>query len=131
MFVVNLSVDDWDGPHNSEREVSTPTTEEIREAIEQLDAERHSLVTLHANGDVTIAVGGGDGRFVVFATFDNQLFYNLLGPGDPAKLVEVFVGGQIGEYPENTVVDRSSALSAAMTFAQTGELDSRFSWAEQ
>ena len=78
-----------------------------------------------------MAVGGGDERFVVYATSDNEEFHNLIGSGDPNRTSSLFVGGQEGDYPAHTIVDIDQALAAAKTFAETGKLDAELRWESQ
>jgi hypothetical protein len=46
-------------------------------------------------------------------------------------MVTLFIGGQEGEYPADTVVDFKSALAAATTYAESGILRSDLRWEKQ
>lgn len=131
MYTTTMVTDEWDGARNDECEVEFPSLDQVEQAVKHLDAERHSLVTLEAGGEAHMAIGGGGGRFIVYATFDNETFHNLLAGGDSEQMVTLFVGGQDGEYPAKTVVSEEAALTAAKTFAESGKLDPALSWEEQ
>jgi hypothetical protein len=131
MFVSDLSEDRWDGFIEKGTLIQSPTLADIERAVHKLDGEEYTLITMGAEGETHLAVGGGSaGRYVVYATFDNMAFHNLLGPGDKSDTVYLTAGGQEGDYPGNTIVDRETALAAALTFAESGELDPRFTWEE-
>jgi len=86
-------------------------------------------VTLGAEGEKHLTVGGGDqNRYIVYMTFDNLDFHNLLSSGDAREEVKMFVGGQDSLFPGNTVVDLGLALKAAKTFAETGQPDATCKW---
>ena len=131
MYVTTMVTDGWEGARNDESEVELPSIKQIEEAIKRLDGERYSLVTLEAGAGAHIAIGGGKGCYVAYATFDNERFYNLLADGDVEQQVTLFVGGQDGEYPANTIVDERAVLAAATTFAKSGRLEPELSWEEQ
>jgi hypothetical protein len=44
------------------------------------------------------------------------------------KTVTLFVGGQDGPFPDNTVVNVTLALRAAKAFAETGQPDPSCKW---
>jgi hypothetical protein len=79
MFVKNLSTDLWGGPADVEDEdVPAPSWQQIETAIRALDGKRRTMVTLGADGESHLAVGGGSSnRYVVYMTFDNMHFLNL------------------------------------------------------
>ncbi len=131
MFASELSADRWDGYDENRTEIQSPTLADIERAVHKLDGEEYTSVILGAEGETHFAVSGGSaGRYVVYATFDNMTFHNLLGPGDKSDTVYLTAGGQEGDYPGNTIVDRETALAAALTFAESGELDSSLTWEE-
>ena len=69
----------------------------VREALGRLD--------VLAVGDSAIA------EMVVYATFENETFYQLTNPeAREDEIFEVVAGGQVGDYPACLVVGLSSAL---------------------
>jgi hypothetical protein len=130
MFVKKLSTDLWGGPTDVEDDdVLFPSWPQIEAAIRALDGERRTMVTLGADGESHLTVGGGSSnRYVVYLTFDNMHFLNLLSRDRADKMVTLFVGGQDGPFPGNTVVDLTLALRAAKAFAGTGQPDPSCKW---
>ncbi len=89
------------------------------------------MAVLSAGGEWHLAVGGGSSnRYVVYMTFDNMSFLNLLSRDEADRTVTLFVGGQDGLYPDNTVVDITLALRAAKAFAETGQADPSCKWSQ-
>jgi hypothetical protein len=129
MVVKKLSTDLWDGVTDEGEEVSAPSWQKIELAIRALDGKKRTIVTLGADGESHLAVGGGSSNhYVVYMTFDNMHFLNLTSRGRADETVTLFVGGQDSLFPENTVVDISLALRAAKVFAETGQPDPTCKW---
>ena len=130
MYASKVVTDSWNGPANSEHEHHLKSCEQIDHAIGHLDQKVHTLVIVESNSGAHLAVGGGLGRYIVYATFDNETYFNLVKEPSSGETVSLFVGGQHGDYPLDTVIDKESAISAARTFAFSGELDSGQKWQE-
>jgi hypothetical protein len=132
MFAKTLSTDLWGGPTDGEDDdVSAPSWKQIEAAIRALDGKRRTMVILGADGESHLAIGGGSSdRYVVYMTFDNMRFFNLLSRNRADKTVTLFVGGQDSLFPDNTVVDLALALRAAKTFAETGHPDPSCKWSK-
>jgi len=129
MFVKTLVTDSWQGPINNEMEFDCPTVNDVAEAIQGLDARQHTLVTLLGAGECHMAVGGGEGRYVAYVTFDNLTFYQLASSVEHQRAdVQLCVGGQVGLYSSSEIVSLALALRAAIHFAETGELAPAVEW---
>ena len=74
--------------------------------------------------------GGGAGKYVVSATFDNINFHNLIDLSKPDETEKLAVGGQEGIYPSKICVDLLPCLVAARTFGESGKLDTLLAWQE-
>ncbi|MGB5961752.1 MAG: hypothetical protein WBG73_13880, partial [Coleofasciculaceae cyanobacterium] len=97
----------------------------------ELDGKNKTLVTLGADEDTYMTIGGGESqKFVVSVTFDNISFHNLVDLSKPNGTEKLIVGGQEGIYPAKMCVDLLSCLLSARTFAKSGKLDSLLSWQE-
>jgi len=76
-----------------------------------------------------MAIGGGkQGKYILYATFDNVVFYKLADPESGPGQEELVAGGQAGMYQRRNCVSLGMALRAAKTFAQFGTLDSQLMW---
>jgi hypothetical protein len=132
MFAKILSTDLWGGPTDvGDADVSAPSWNQIETAIRALDGKRRTMVILGGDGESHLAIGGGSSNcFVVYMTFDNMHFFNLLSRDRADKTATLFVGGQHSQFPDNTVVDIALALRAAKTFAETGQPDPSCMWSK-
>ncbi len=128
MFALKFSTENWIGNRNKATINEVQTWAEIKSAIEELDAKKKTLVTIETNGNTHMAVGGGMGKYVVYATFDNVSLYNLIEPTKSNDLETLVVGGQIGAYPARMCVDLETVLKAAKTFTESGTLEESVIW---
>lgn len=128
MFALKLSTENWVGNRNEGTLNEVQTWAKIKSAIEELDAKQKTLMTIEADGETHMAVGGGLGKYVVYATFDNVSFYNLVDPSKSHDLETLVVGGQTGVYPARMCVDQQTALKAAKTFTESGKLEQSVTW---
>ncbi|MGB5959316.1 MAG: hypothetical protein WBG73_01555, partial [Coleofasciculaceae cyanobacterium] len=76
MFVLDLSVEKWVGNKNESDFIENPNWSQIEAAIRELDGKNKTLVTLGADEDTYMTIGGGESqKFVVSVTFDNISFH--------------------------------------------------------
>jgi hypothetical protein len=106
------------------------TWEHIERAISALDGRKNSEVSLgRVETESHMSITGGPTHFLVSATLDNDVFYDLINPqGDPNATVTLVSGGQQTTVRLSEVVDRETALSVARIFAEEGRIDSTKSW---
>jgi Immunity protein Imm1 len=124
-----LTMDYWEGLGTRTDTVPNPTWQDIRAAIERLDGRQRTLVTLSAEGDAHLAIGGGQyNQYVVYATSDNVKFSTLMSADQSHSKVLLFIGGQEGDYQKDIVVDFDGALAAAKFFADHGRTDPSLQW---
>jgi Immunity protein Imm1 len=132
MFISKFSVEDWVGNQNKGLLEASQDWKEIETAIKDLDGRRKTLVTLETDGETHMAVGGKTGKYVVYVTFDNESFYNLVDLSKSDALDQpLVVGGQEGIYPAKLCVDLNTALKAAKTFALLGTLEKSVIWEQE
>jgi hypothetical protein len=135
MYISRVWTDKWDGNHQESDEIDYPTLEQVEAAIRHLDGQSRTSIGLETVGAAYMGVGGGhEGRYVVFATYDNATFYNLADPvsGSAADApIRLNVGGQAGDYPARLCVRLDTAILAARTFAADGTLEGSLSWEPQ
>lgn len=131
MFVLDLSVEKWLGNRNEGELIENPDWHQIEAAIRELDGKSKTLVTLGADDETYMTIGGGkSGKYVVSVTFDNISFHNLVDLSKPNDTEKLVIGGQEGIYPAQICVDLLRCLLAARTFAESGKLDELLSWQE-
>jgi hypothetical protein len=127
----NLRVTRLDGAEDSSRdEILNPDWFAIEAAIRRLDGESCSLVVLGI-GDPPVphmAIGGGQGRYIVYATSDNLTFYKAVNPKAGIGKCDLVAGGQLGSYDLRLCVGLEEALRAAKAYAETGSLDRSLTW---
>jgi Immunity protein Imm1 len=128
MFITKFSIDEWIGNQNKESIESVNSWQSIESAIRQLDGQRKTLVTLETDGETHMSVGGGQGKYIVYVTFDNESFDYLVDPTKPNTEELLLVGGQIGHYPAKSCVDLDMTLKSAKAFAEKGEMLDSVIW---
>lgn len=111
-------------PHQIER----PSLEEVTTAVQRLDGKTRTLVTLKVSDDHHMAVGGGGGHYIVYMTFNNMQFKNLIISGKSGPKIILTCGGQEGDFAPKQCVDLETAKRAAETFALTGQPDPKLMW---
>lgn len=130
MFISKISIENWEGNHNDGLLEEAKTWEEIEAAIRGLDGHRRTLVTLEAEDETHMAIGGGDRGYFVYVTFDNENFHYLVDPSKSDNGETLVVGGQEGIYPARSCVDLSTTLRAAKGFAEFGKIEKSVVWAQ-
>lgn len=130
MFITKFSVENWESNRNHELLAEAKDWQEIELAIKELDGCRRTLVTLEAEGETHMAIGGGNGAYLVYVTFDNENFHYLIDPSRLDSSKTLVVGGQEGIYPEKSCVNLSTALKAAKVFAEFGKIEKSVNWSQ-
>ncbi len=131
MFVSDLSIEKSVSNRNQSVSIESPNWMQIEAAIRELDGNRKTLITLTANDETHMTIGGGEsGKYVISVTFNNINFHNLVDLSMPNGTERLVVGGQEGIYPAKMCVDLLSCLLAARTFTESGRLDPLVGWQE-
>ncbi|MUH01259.1 hypothetical protein F7734_56925 [Scytonema sp. UIC 10036] len=131
MFVLNMSVEKWVGNKNEGELIENPNWSKIEAAIRELNGKSKTLVTLGADDEMYMSIGGGESeKYIVTVTFDNLSFYSLVDSSKPNITEKLVVGGQEGIYPAKMCVDLLRCLLAARTFTELGNLDLLLCWEE-
>jgi Immunity protein Imm1 len=128
MFVSKFSVENWESNRNHGLLKEAKEWTEIESAIRELDGHRRTLVTLETEGETHMSIGGGNGKYFVYLTFDNENFNYLVNPSNLARTETLVVGGQSGIYPAKSCVDLTTTLKAAKVFAELGIVEKSFDW---
>lgn len=131
MFGSDLTIENWVGNKDEGCLIENPSWIEIEQAIRELNGKSQTLVTLGADDETYMTIGGGEaGKYIVNVTFDNISFTNLVDLSKPEKLEKLVVGGQEGNYPAKICVNLQTVLLAAKTFAELGKLEPSVIWEE-
>ena len=128
MATQRILADRWEGVMNYEEIIEPPTRAEFNRLFNRLDRRTYTMMVIKAAGDCHMAVGGGDGQYVVYATFDNEVFWNLVRSDGGSGTLMLNVGGQEGDFPARQVVEEEQARQAGLTFLQSGQLDRDLIW---
>lgn len=132
MFVSNLTIENWVGNKDEGSVIENPNWQQIETAILELNEKNKTLVTLGADEESYMSIGGGEvGKYIVNVTFDNMSFYNLVNYSKSEKIENLVVGGQAGDYPAKMCVDLQTVLLAAKTFVELGKLEESVNWEEE
>lgn len=117
----------WDEGYE-EHELHAPTPDEVTARIAALNGSDHTLVTVYRDS-AHLTVGGSAAEgLVVYCTFDNEVFWQVVVDGDPAATITVVAGGQAGAYAATHVATLGYATTAASDFLELGELASGLRW---
>lgn len=115
-MTLNLAWDEGD----EESESVGPSSGEVSACAQALDGMSRTLVTIY-RGEAHLAVGGAASTgMVVYCTFDNEVFWQLVGDPGAQGVVAVAAGGQEGEYEARFRVQIAAAIEAAVEFLATG-----------
>lgn len=129
-----LAVIRMDGPEDQVSDLlDNPTWQDIETAIRRLDGDACSMLVLGIGDPVPhMGIGGGeDGNYIVYATPDNWVFYNLTNPEAPPGKSFLVAGGQRGDYANKQCVGLTEVLRAAKTYAESGQLEASLIWEKQ
>lgn len=130
-----LHGDRWRGTEDRAWSIEQPSAADLDRALEQLDAKTYTLITLEAQGDEHLCVGGGAGRYVAYAKRDNDEFWNPVGDaaedGAQDEVIWLNAGGQEGDFPARQIVDMERVRAAARAFLSDRTLDPALGWRRQ
>lgn len=129
MFVTSLEFDGSTG-ECAEQTIDAPSWEQIKATIQALDGRTRTLVVLSGPGEAHMGIGGGkENHYVVYATFDNESFFDLVGDRSNATITMV-CGGQEVSYDVEECADLEQTLKAAQAFATEGVVEKEHGWIE-
>lgn len=114
-------------------ERADPSNAEALAALDQLDGVEFSSVAFVTENETVMAIGGGDGAFVVSITLDDDArIYTLIDPSRSEDHDQnVVVGGQAGSYQQYQCVDRDMARAALLYFQQEGAPSPDLKWVSE
>lgn len=114
---MQLSLDAWDGPRVSFRRTDNPTVQQVLDAVDQLDGEIHTEVSLTRDEPwEQLTIGGGPEYFLVSGEGRDESFPHLTNPDAPEGKIELVCGGQSAEFELHEVVSREMVTGAVEQF---------------
>jgi hypothetical protein len=131
MFISKFSTEDWQGNQNKIVVHLAQNWTDIETAIRELDGHHQTLVTLETDDEAHMSIGGGLGKYVVYVTFDNEVFSYIIDPSKPDTDERLNIGGQEGIYPTKLCVNLAMTLKAAKTFSEVGTMTKSVIWEQE
>ncbi|MFY0479384.1 hypothetical protein [Achromobacter marplatensis] len=115
------------------RERVNPSEVDLLAALDRLDGAEFSSTAFVTEDETVMAVGGGDGGYVVSITLDDDArIYTLV---DRSKSEDhdqdLVVGGQSGSYQQYQCVGRELAQEAILYFQQQGAPSPKLQWVSE
>ena len=133
MAQVTLTESRWLKNRRTDAVQQDPSPAQLADALARSDGREQSEVTLERGDGTSLIVGGGThGRYVVsyFLNEDGDSLTLQNPDGDADRTEQIVVGGQAGDFSEKILVDRATALRAAIAYAATGAADPGLPWSE-
>ena len=131
-MIERMNVCIWSGVTHSSEDHDDPPWESVAEAIRRLNNADRNDVYLQPRRDdpeTYLCIGGGNGKYVLTGSVNNETFPTLVVGGvDAEPQVCLVVGGQEGRYPANWVVDIDVALAAARSFWENAAFQPDLNW---
>lgn len=121
------------GERAAVRELADPSETQVLAALDQLDGAEFSSIAYVTVEESVMAIGGGDGAFVVSITLaDDARIYTLIDPSRSEDHdQDVVVGGQSGSYQQYQCVGRELAVAALLYFHQAGAPSPDLQWVSE
>lgn len=126
MYIDKIS---FDSAENHDRMILEPSVDDIVHYIGLLNGETNTIVTLETLHEAHMGIGGGNfGLYILYATFDNVNFFNLIDRSKEGSPIILTIGGQDGQYPIFQCNSKIKVLEAAIEFALNGKLLDKLDW---
>ena len=107
-------------------------------AVEMLDGDHTTLSVFELKKCAVLAISGGnDGRYVIDVTYGDEeagpsdFYYAISAPQQEVpreQELDLVTGGQCATYPPWRVVDKATAIEAAVHWCAQGEKSPRVTW---
>lgn len=132
MAIDRLVICRWSGNTKEDQIVQNPTWFDVENAVKRLNGKEYNDIYLTpdiGNEETYLAIGGGDGQYLVAGSINNEIFPTYVDAEKSVeKQVQIVVGGQLGDYPENYIVSLDAALKAVKSFYETGNFGNDVPW---
>ncbi|MDS4031935.1 MAG: Imm1 family immunity protein [Candidatus Contendobacter sp.] len=133
MKVKKIFEEEWIGAQLKTIEHQCTDLSQAYAALDRLDGKKRTSVEFWVSDDAILTVGGGGGKFVVFAAFQiDEELYTLIDPNkSDADYEDVVTGGQLGSYPSNQCVDKDMVKKAISYFCEHGKASPNLAWIQE
>jgi hypothetical protein len=84
-FVDRIVADKWRGVLCDEDQIHAPSIADVDRVVDSLDAKTRTLVSLHGKDGAHLSIGGGPGRYVVYASTSDGQLWNLFVDSDDQR----------------------------------------------
>ena len=101
---MSLSGDRREGTHSHDWRIEAASVTDFNRALERLDARVFTMLTIEGPAEQHLMIGGGGGRYVVYAAVGNDEYWNLLRPEPASGTILLNTGGQVGDFRASQVV---------------------------
>ena len=132
MYVKRVFYDNFKDLVHIEKSIDFPTWKEVEKAIDMLDGESVTQITMdNGNEDDYLCIGGGNHGLcnVYISKNDNDIIYTLIKPNSISSLVHKLVtGGQEGDFEDKLCVSIEMAKCAAKIYYELGQMDDSLIW---
>lgn len=132
MTIRRLVICDWQANGRRDTVIQSPSWPQIEAAIRSLNNRNLNDLYLEPEGggeQTFLCIGGGSDHYIASGSVDGQRFPTLANrAADAGSKIDLIVGGQLGDYPANYVVDLASVLAAARSFFESGTFTGAVDW---
>lgn len=125
-----MFINEMSGPDDMNDTIKKfPTWTDVKLAITQLNGANKTMLSLNYGEDTHMIISGGkDNSYLLYATYDNETFFNLHNFSNEEDTMWMIVGGQEIDLKKYQCVNLETALMAAKSFAEKGELADNLNW---
>jgi hypothetical protein len=129
VFVNQITADNWSNEVTNDEVIISPTVADLHRVIDLLDADVRTSVFLYGDNGAYLAIGGGNGQYIVYVAPSDKQFWNLTSnEADESEMISLVVGGQESEYDARQIVTKDIAIKAAESFFTKGDIDPSLHW---
>lgn len=132
MSIMLLRLSEWSSSTRRDSTLSNPSWQQVETAIRALNNDNFNDLYLYPSAsdpETYVAIGGGAGRYILTGSIKNESFPTLVDSSrDPTPHAHITVGGQLGDFPANWIVDLATALETAKSFVAAGGFHSETQW---
>lgn len=126
-----MITDCWKGTFSHEKTIDLTDLNQLISAMESLDGNKKTLVSIEVNEHLYISIGGGNEDNYVVTGNRGDKIYNLLCDEHHIKddtLIPIVAGGQEGLFEGKYCLSKKTAYQAMIFFFERNEFDAQLNW---